>query len=93
MRIRWTRIALDDLADIHEYVARENPSAAKMIGRTIRASTHRLTAHPYSGRPGQVQGTHELVISKLPYIVAYRITDSVEILAIRHDAQQWQDTL
>jgi toxin ParE1/3/4 len=93
MRVRWTRQALDDLVDIQEYVARENPTAAKMVGRIIRTSTRRLTAHPYSGRTGSVQGTLELVVAKLPYIVAYRIADSVEILAIRHDAQQWQELL
>ena len=93
MRIKWTRPALEDLADIQEYISRENPAAARAVGRTIRASTQRLTTHPYSGRTGQVQNTRELVVPRQPFVLAYRVTDVVEILAIRHDAQEWPDTV
>ena len=92
MKLRWTRPALNDLAGIQEYISQENPAAARMVGRTIRSSTNRLLMHPYSGRPGRVEGTHELVVAKLPYVIAYRLTDAVEILAIRHDAQHWPET-
>jgi addiction module RelE/StbE family toxin len=91
MKLRWTRTALNDLAEIQDYIARENPTAARMVGRTIRASTDRLADHPYCGRPGPVEGTHELVVAKLPYVIAYRVAGAVEILAIRHDAQLWPE--
>jgi toxin ParE1/3/4 len=42
---------------------------------------------PYSGRQGSVEGTYELVVSRLPYIAVYRVTDSVEIVAVFHAAQ------
>jgi plasmid stabilization system protein ParE len=42
------------------------------------------------GRPGRIEGTRELVISRTPYIAAYRIGgDTVRILRVLHGAQQW----
>ena len=49
---------------------------------------------PHSGRPGHIPGTRELVISKLPYIVVYRISgDTVEILRVFHAAMNWPPLL
>lgn len=90
MILRWTRPALDNLSDIQSYIATENPVAARNVGRAIRASTRRLSTHPHSGRTGQAPGTQELIVRGFPYVIAYRVTDAVEILAIRHDAQEWQ---
>jgi plasmid stabilization system protein ParE len=45
---------------------------------------------PNRGRPGKKQGTRELVIPSLPYIVAYQVSeDTVYIARILHAAQQW----
>jgi toxin ParE1/3/4 len=39
---------------------------------------------------GRVEGTRELVIRGLPFIVIYRVTvDSVDLLAVIHGAQQY----
>ncbi len=44
---------------------------------------------PYRGRIGREEGTRELVIARLPYIVIYRIKgEAVEILHIYHGARQ-----
>lgn len=43
------------------------------------------------GRIGRARGTRELVFPDLPYIVVYRVTDSVEILALVHAARQWPE--
>ena len=49
-----------------------------------------LTA--WSGRPGRVPRTRELVISNSPFVVAYRIDkEPIVILAIYHRAQQWPE--
>ena len=45
---------------------------------------------PLRGRPGRVNGTRELVISPLPYIVVYRIRENfIEIAKVLHGAQRW----
>ena len=51
-----------------------------------------LPDHPEGGRLGRLQGTRELVIDGIPFIVIYRKVESlnqVEILPVLHDAQQW----
>lgn len=43
---------------------------------------------PRRGLPGTLAGTRELVSTRLPYIVAYRVGDDmIEILHIYHSAQ------
>ncbi|MCA1598486.1 MAG: type II toxin-antitoxin system RelE/ParE family toxin, partial [Chloroflexi bacterium] len=42
------------------------------------------------GRTGRVEGTRELVVSRTPYIVAYRVRDDeVIVLAVQHAARLW----
>jgi len=54
--------------------------------------TLRLASTPLAGRPGRVENTRELVMTKLPFIVAYQVTPSaVEILAVIHTARLWPE--
>jgi len=93
MKLRWTRLALQDLRDLHEYIAEDNPSAANRMVTRIQDATQRLKNHPQMGRPGRVQGTHELVIAGSPYIVVYILGDSeIQIVAVIHSAMRWPDT-
>ncbi len=42
------------------------------------------------GRVGRQRSTRELVISRTPFIVIYRIMNGrIEILRLLHGAQQW----
>jgi len=89
MKLRWTRPALTDIAEIHAFIAQDNPVAALKVARMLRAQAESLTAYPMIGRPGRIAGTRELVVASLPYIIAYRLAEtSVDILAIRHGARQ-----
>ncbi len=45
------------------------------------------------GRKGRDQTTRELVIGKTPYVVGYRVTDRIEVMAVLHGAQDWPDSL
>ncbi len=44
-----------------------------------------------AGRAGRVAGTRELVFASMPYIIAYRVTDQVEIIAVVHGARDWPE--
>ena len=93
MKLRWTRIALQDLRYLHEYIAEGNPLAASRMVVHIQDATQRLKKHPQMGRPGRVQGTRELVIAGSPYIVVYILGDSeIQIVAVIHSAVRWPDT-
>lgn len=94
MRVRWARPALADLAEIHDYIAAENPVAAKQVIRHIRQDANILNEHPAIGRPGRVPGTRELVVGRLPYVIAYRSgTREVHIVAVIHTSRRWPDLL
>lgn len=94
MRVRWTRPALVDLAEIHDYIASDNPVAAKQVIRRIRQDANILNEHPAISRPGRVPGTRELVVGRLPYVIAYRIgARDLDIVAVIHTSRRWPDLL
>jgi toxin ParE1/3/4 len=93
VKIRWTRLAVEDLNLAYEYVAAENPSAAHALIARIESAVNVLRAHPEIGRSGRVEGTRELVISGTPFIVAYRLgRNRIEILAVIHGARRWPES-
>lgn len=88
MTVLWHRAALDDLANIRDYIAKENPEAARLVQTRIRRAIDRLELFPDSGRVGIVSGTRELVVPGLPYIVVYSNDGSaVTVFAVFHAAR------
>ncbi len=91
MRIRTLSAALRDLDDIEEYIAKDNPIAARPVGRRIAEHIHKPNAIPYLGRPGTAAGTRILVVPRLPYVVIYEIVENeIVILGVMHGARNWQ---
>ena len=87
--VRWTRRGLASLNAVTDFIARDNPLAARKFAAEAIRQTDLLGAHPGIGRPGRVPGTRELVIHK-NYIVPYRVKASgVEILRVHHAARLW----
>ena len=93
MKLRWTRLALEDLRHLHEYIAEDNPPAASRMVARIQDAAERLKKYPQMGRLGRVRGTRELVIAGSPYIVVY-ISNGLEIqvVAVIHSSMRWPDT-
>jgi addiction module RelE/StbE family toxin len=94
VQLKWTDLAAKDLDHIEAYIATENNPlvAIDVVLRVIDTSELILSSQPKAGRPGRVQGTRELVIEGVPFILVYRIVDrvgQVQILRLLHDAQQW----
>jgi addiction module RelE/StbE family toxin len=73
MPVVWLDEALADLRAVGDYIARDNREAAYRVLRRLKAVADTLADHPEMGRPGRVDGTRELVISDLPYILPYQI--------------------
>jgi toxin ParE1/3/4 len=85
-------LALADLDELMNYIAKDNPEAANEVARKIWRTTQMLSNHPAIGRVGRVPGTRELVISGTPYIVPYRVIfDEVQILRVLHAARKWPE--
>ena len=92
MRVVWTPAALSCLDEIQDYIAQDSPAAAYRVVLDLTTRTRiNLSAYPMMGRVGRASGTRELVFADLPYIVAYRVTDKVEVLAVVHTAREWPE--
>jgi addiction module RelE/StbE family toxin len=94
LRLEWSVFALEDRGGIFDYIEEDSPRAAVVVDDRIRTQVRQLLQFPETGRPGRVEGTRELVISRTPYIAAYRITGTtVRILRVLHGAQQWPEEM
>jgi toxin ParE1/3/4 len=88
-RIRWTPEASDQLEAAVKYIQQDNFAAARRVAEAVFDRIQQLATFPGIGRPGEIEGTRELVIS--PYVVVYRYTNEiVEILFIWHGRQDWR---
>ena len=90
MTILWSPQAIGHLADLREYLARDNPDAAGRVAATLLTAIERLAELPGLGRPGRITGTRELVVPRTPHVIPYRLRgDGVEIIAVFHGRQKW----
>ncbi len=90
MQLRWTTAAADDLEGIAEYLFEKSPQNAAQLICKIYEAPSTLKSYPNMGRPGKKEGTRELVIAPLPYIVIYQIKeDVIYVVRILHGAQDW----
>lgn len=94
MKIVWTKLALQDLNQVWNFIAADRPQAADDMMERLGQAVAQLLAYPNLGRPGRVRGTRELVIMGTPYLVPYRVKKKhIEILAVLHGARRWPEEL
>lgn len=95
MRLVWSSQAVDDLVTLREFIARDDPAAARKTAlRIFEAVETLIPADPKVGRPGRVSGTRELVVARMPFIVPYRLSEgTIEVLRVFHGARRWPDRL
>lgn len=80
---------MTDRKRITAYIAQDNPRAAIALGDMLFSKALTLDQHPLLGRIGHVPGTRELVVHP-NYTLIYRVNgNAVEILRIKHAAQQF----
>lgn len=97
MQLKWTDLSGFDLEQIEAHISHENSPevAIDIVMNIIDLSQLILSEHSKARRQGRVKGTRELVVNGPPFIVVYREnihTNSVEILRVLHNAQQWPTT-
>lgn len=92
MKIRFLSVVFRDLEAIEEYIARDNPAAARKVVHRIAQQIEKLEYIPYLGRPGEAPATRILVVPRLPYVVIYEIAGSeIVVLGVMHGARNWQN--
>lgn len=90
MRLAWLPRAIESRDVQLEYIARDNPLAAIEQGDRIAQQVGLLVEHPEMGRVGRRKDTRELVISRTPFIVVYRLkAGRIEVLRVLHASQKW----
>lgn len=92
-RIRWTMRALRRLDEIGAHIQKDNPDAAARVVSRIVSAVDMLSDFPATGRVGRINGTRELVLADIPYVIPYRVGHDVEILTIMHVHQRWPSVI
>lgn len=95
-RVVWSDSAVEEFGSVVTYIARDNPAAAISVADRLEAAVLALAELP-TGRKGRVADTYEKVVSGLPYIIAYALTDdppgagTITVLRIIHNARDWPE--
>ena len=94
-QIVWSETALDDFCELIAYIMADNPQAAESVAERVERCIELLGEMP-TGRRGRVSGTYEKVVSGLPYVIAYALTErpvgeEVTVLRIIHGARDWSE--
>jgi toxin ParE1/3/4 len=90
MRIRWTVGASENLDQVEEYIAQDNPSAAVATVNKIIDSAQMLVDYPTVGKRGRERGTRELVVAGLPFIIIYAVRqEELVIIRVLHTAMKY----
>lgn len=90
--VKWLRQALKNLEQAYDYIAEDDGDAAVGVVLKIQAATEQLAEFSMLGRAGRVEGTRELVISGMPYVVIYRVKgNGVEVLRVLHSLRKYPE--
>ncbi len=75
-QVVWAEPALQDLDAIADYIALDNPDAAKRLVRKLLETVEQLEEFPESGtRPRELRGTPYRKLTIKPVLVYYRIEE------------------
>jgi toxin ParE1/3/4 len=89
-QLEWSFRSLENVIKIEERIALENPAAARKVTSTILATAEQLRDLPMLGRSGRRAGTRELVITRYPYFISYRLTArKITIVAVIHQSRKY----
>ncbi len=92
MQIKWLVTALRNLDAEAEYIAADDPQAARLVVSRVMQAVSALARQPGIGRPGRVPGTRELVVLRTRYVVPYRVRgEIVEVLRVFHTSRRPPD--
>jgi toxin ParE1/3/4 len=83
MRARCLRTALRKLDHHADYIAKNDPIAARNAVQRIQAAVDQLAEYLNMGRIGRVPLTRELIVGGTPWIIVYRVrADVVQIIRV-----------
>ena len=88
--LEWSPKSQRNIEFIRDYIAADNPTAAQSVIDEIRRAADNLRSFPMIGHEGKRAGTRELVLTKFPYTIIYRLTPKkIGIVVVLHQARQY----
>jgi addiction module RelE/StbE family toxin len=92
-RIRWSPAAASDLESIRNYLREHHLSLMQPTIRSLYHAARSLKTSSHRGRAGKKEGTRELVMAPMPYIIVYGVEfETVHIFRVIHTSQDWPKT-
>jgi toxin ParE1/3/4 len=89
-RIRWSPAAANDLESIRDYLREQHPALMQSTIRSLYNAARSLRTSSHRGRLGKKEGTRELVMAPMPYIIVYGVeAQTVHIFRVIHSSQDW----
>jgi len=93
MTVIWTEGAAQDLTAIVDYIAGDDPQAARRVAKAVFDGVMSLSSMPHRGRGRPTDSSREMVFAPWPYLAVYEVVDSkVYIKGIRHTSRDWSDS-
>jgi toxin ParE1/3/4 len=89
--LKWLRKALQNLDQEAEYIAQDDPEAARQVVQRIQHAVALLADNPAMGQAGRLPDTRELVVPGTRYIIPYRVwprAERIEILRVFHASRR-----
>jgi addiction module RelE/StbE family toxin len=89
MKVRFTRTAQRDLAEIHAHISQDNPTiASRFVARLIERARE-LSDQPLAGRETDEPDVRVIVAPRLRYFIFYTIAaDEIRVTHIRHTSRR-----
>jgi toxin ParE1/3/4 len=89
MRVRFTRTAQRDLAQIHAYISQDSPTVASRFVARLVERARELADHPFAGRETDEPDVRVIAAPRLRYLIFYTVTvDEILIAHIRHTSRR-----
>ena len=93
VQISWTKLAISDLQEIHDYIARDSKTFAKLQIVRIRSQTRILKSQPAIGRiVPEIDQADIRELIQGSYRIIYKIIskERIDIITIHHSSRNLQ---
>jgi toxin ParE1/3/4 len=90
MVIEWSEAATSSVEQIFLYL--KNHNMGHLVTNTqkgLARATSILLTFPHIGRTGRIEGTRELVMPHMPFVIVYRVSANIEILNVVHTSRDF----
>jgi toxin ParE1/3/4 len=89
MKVRFTRPARDDLDEIFNHIAKDNPAAASRVVTHLIDRALALDQSPHQGREVDEPNARAIIVPRFRYFIFYTVEGGeIHITHIRHTSRQ-----